>query len=51
MFGLARTLAPRFGVVRQSLHRLPDLARNEWDAVERVLTILEDRFMVGVLLL
>jgi hypothetical protein len=30
---------------KDAFHRLPDFARNEWDAVERVLTIFEDRFM------
>jgi hypothetical protein len=34
--------APEHG--KDAFHRVPDSARNEWDAVERVLTILEDRF-------
>jgi hypothetical protein len=29
---------------KDAFHRVPDFARNEWDAVERVLTISEDRF-------
>jgi hypothetical protein len=29
---------------KDAFHRVPDFARNEWDAVERVLTIPEDRF-------
>ena len=29
---------------KDAFHRAPDSALNEWDAVERVLTILEDRF-------
>ena len=36
--------APELG--KDAFHRVPDFALNEWDAVERVLTILEDR--VGV---
>jgi hypothetical protein len=34
--------APEHG--KDAFHRAPDLARNEWDAMERVLAILEDRF-------
>jgi hypothetical protein len=34
--------APELG--KDAFHRVPDFALNEWDAVERVLTILEDRF-------
>ena len=30
---------------KDAFHRVPDFARNEWDAVERVLTIPEDGFM------
>jgi hypothetical protein len=29
---------------KDAFHRVPDFAQNEWDAVERVLTILEGRF-------
>jgi hypothetical protein len=29
---------------KDAFHRVPDYGRNEWDAVERVLTILADRF-------
>ena len=29
---------------KDAFHRVPDFARNKWDAVERVLTIPEDRF-------
>jgi hypothetical protein len=33
--------APELG--KDAFHRNPDSAPKEWDAVERVLTILEDR--------
>ena len=39
---LGAPCAPELG--KDAFHRVPDFARNEWDAVERVLTISEDRF-------
>ena len=35
----------RLKLGKDAFHRVPDFGRNEWDAVERVLTILEGRFM------
>ena len=32
---------------KDAFHRVPDFAQNEWDAVERVLTILGGRFGAG----
>src|SRR5208283_4459240 len=32
---------------KDAFHRVPDFARNEWDAVERVLTRLRGRFGAG----
>jgi hypothetical protein len=32
---------------KDAFHRVPDFARNEWDAVERVLTMPGGRFMGG----
>ncbi len=34
---------------KDAFHRVPDFGRDEWDAVERVLTSLEDRFRKGSL--
>jgi hypothetical protein len=39
---LGAPCAPELG--KDAFHRVPDFARNEWDAVERVLTTSEDRF-------
>jgi hypothetical protein len=41
--GSRRLCAPELG--KDAFHRVPDFAQNEWDAVERVLTIPEGRFL------
>jgi hypothetical protein len=39
-----------FELGKDAFHRVPDFARNEWDAVERVLTITDDWFRGGIAL-